>query len=151
MFKGGLADQQEQTLKYHTTTHLLHQALMDTLGKETKQEGSNITVERLRFDFSALKKPSPHDIARVETTVNEKIQDELPVSYEDLPLSEALKSGARAHFKQKYPEVVRVYAIGDYSKELCGGPHVKNTKQLRPISIYKWEKIAANTYRIYAK
>lgn len=151
MFKGGLADKNEQTLRYHTATHLLHQALLDVLGQEVRQEGSNITGERLRFDFYSTKKPSEAEIKKIESIVNEKINEGLPVSYEEKPLSDALKIGARATFKQKYPEVVKVYSIGNYSKELCGGPHVENTKDIGSISIYEWEKIAANTYRIYAR
>ncbi len=149
-FKGGLADQSEQTIKYHTVTHLIHQALYDVL-TNVRQEGSNITAERLRFDFYAEKKPAPEEIKKVEEIVNQKIQQSLPVRFEILSKVEADKIGARSFFKEKYGDKVKVYFIGDYSKEFCGGPHVKNTKELAKIKIYKFEKIGSNLYRIYAK
>ena len=150
-FKGGLADHSEQTLKYHTATHLLHQALFDVLGNDIRQEGSNITVERLRFDFYYPQKPEQSQIKQIEDIVNTKIKESLPLSFKMMPKDEALKIGARAFFREKYPDTVKVYFIGDYSKEFCGGPHIKNTKEIGAISIYKLEKIGSNLYRIYAR
>ena len=156
MFKGGLTDHSENTLRYHTATHLLHQALFDVLGESIRQEGSHITGERLRFDFYYLKKPTTEDLKEVEKIINQKIKEELPVNFVVLPKEEAYKIGAKAFFKEKYPDMVKVYYIGQslktaYSKEFCGGPHVKNTKEIGKIEIFKFEKIGANLYRIYAK
>lgn len=150
-FKGGLADHSEQTIKFHTATHLLHQALFDVLGNDVRQEGSNITVERLRFDFYSIKKPTPEDLKKIEDIINEKIKESLPVSFKMIPKDEALKIGAKSFFREKYPDMVKVYFVGDYSKEFCGGPHVKNTKEIGKISIFKFEKIGSNLYRVYAK
>jgi len=150
-FKGGLADQSEQTIKYHTATHLLHQALFDTLGNDIRQEGSNITSERLRFDFYLTEKPTEKEIKKVEQIVNEKIADKLPVKFKIIPKAEAIKLGAKSFFREKYPEMVKVYSIGNYSREFCGGPHVKNTSEIGKIEIFKHEKIGSNLYRIYAK
>ena len=150
-FKGGLADHSEQTIKYHTATHLLHQALFDVVGKDIRQEGSNITTERLRFDFASTIKPTEEQIKEVEKIINNKIKESLPVEYKIVPKEEALKLGARSFFREKYPDMVKVYFIDDYSKEFCGGPHVKNTSEIGKIEIYKFEKIGSNLYRIYAK
>lgn len=155
-FKGGLADHSEQTLKYHTATHLLHQALFDVLGNDIRQEGSNITVERLRFDFSSPQKPQPPQIKKVEEIINKKVKESLPVSFKIMPKEEAMKIEARAFFREKYPDTVKVYFVGEslekaYSKEFCGGPHVTNTKDIGRIEIYKFEKIGSNLYRIYAR
>ena len=158
-FKGGLADQSEQTIKYHTATHLLHQALFDVLGDSVRQEGSNITPDRLRFDFNCDTKPTADDIGKVENIMNGKIKESLPVKFVVMPKNEAEKVGARSFFKEKYPEQVKVFYIGKenikiydaYSKEFCGGPHVKNTKEIGKIEIEKLKKIGSNTYRIYAK
>ncbi len=156
MFKGGLADHGEQTVKYHTATHLLHQALFDVLGDDVRQEGSNITSERLRFDFSTSQKPTDEQIKNVVTIITEKIEQGLPVSFKILPKDEALRIGAKSFFKEKYSDQVKVYYAGNdihtaYSKEFCGGPHVSNTKEIGTIDIYKLEKIGSNLYRIYAK
>lgn len=156
MFKGGLADHSEQVLKYHTATHLVHQALFDVLGDDVRQEGSNITGERLRFDFSAPHKPTVEEIKQVESIVNEKIRAALPMQFEIMPKEQANAVGAKSFFREKYPDMVKVYYIGNdlksaYSKEFCGGPHVKNTKEIGTLSIYKTEKIGSNMYRIYAK
>lgn len=150
-FKGGLADQSEQTIKYHTATHLIHQALFDVLGDSVRQEGSNITNERLRFDFYSTNVPTAQTKETIEKTVNEKIQQALPVTVKDLPKTEAEKLGAKSFFRQKYPDLVKVYFIGNYSKEFCGGPHVKNTADIGKITLYKLEKIGSNLYRIYAR
>lgn len=151
MFKGGLADHSKQTIKYHTATHLIHQALFDVLGNHIRQEGSNITGQRLRFDFFSPQKPESSQIKLVEEIVNQKIKQALPVSFKIIPKDEAYKIGAKSFFREKYPDMVKVYFIGDYSKEFCGGPHVKNTKEIDKIEIYKFEKIGSNLYRIYAK
>jgi len=158
-FKGGLADQSEQTIKYHTSTHLLHQALFDVLGNSVRQEGSNITTDRLRFDFNCDTKPTADDIGKVENIMNGKIKESLPVKFVVMPKNEAEKVGARSFFKEKYPEQVKVFYIGKenvkindaYSKEFCGGPHVKNTIEIGKIEIEKLKKIGSNMYRIYAK
>jgi len=156
IFKGGLADHSKNTLRYHTATHLLHQALCDILGETVRQEGSHITGERLRFDFYCVKKPTNENLKEVEKIINQKIKEELPVNFVVLSKEEAYKIGAKAFFKEKYPKMVKVYYIGQsletaYSKEFCGGPHVKNTKEIEKIEIFKFEKIGANLYRIYAK
>ncbi|OGK17282.1 hypothetical protein A2774_03700 [Candidatus Roizmanbacteria bacterium RIFCSPHIGHO2_01_FULL_39_12c] len=157
-FKGGLADVKEQTIKYHTATHLLHQALFDVLGDGIRQEGSNITSDRLRFDFSAPKKPEKADLEKAERIINQKIKEDLAVKFKIIPKQEAFKIGARAFFKERYPDLVKVYLIGSanspqdaYSKEFCGGPHVKNTGVIGSMEIYKFEKIGSNLYRIYAR
>ena len=157
-FKGGLADQSEQTVKYHTATHLLHQALFDVLGESIRQEGSNITADRLRFDFQSVVRPTDEDIKKVETIINEKINEALPMRMKIMDKSEAEKIGARSFFKEKYPDQVKVYFIGKeddvsraYSKEFCGGPHVTNTKEIGEIKIQRFKKIGSNMYRVYAK
>lgn len=158
-FKGGLADHSDQVLKYHTATHLLHQALFDVLGDDIRQEGSNITADRLRFDFYSSFKPKDDEMKKVESIINEKIKEELPMRFKMLPKEEAYKVGARSFFREKYPDTVKVYYIGGrdenpetaYSKEFCGGPHVTNTKDIGALKIYKFESIGSNLYRIYAK
>lgn len=149
-FKGGLADHSEKSVKYHTATHLLHKALRDVLGPSVYQKGSNITPERLRFDFSFERKMSEEEKKRVTEIVNEQIHNALPVTYQDLPLAEAEKRGAIGLFEEKYGDVVRVYAIGDYSLEFCGGPHVENTGVLGTFSIQKEEAVAQGIRRIKA-
>ena len=151
MFKGGLADHSSQTIKYHTATHLLHQALFDILGNDIRQEGSNINVERLRFDFYSPIKPTYEQIKKAELIINKKVKEEIPVSFKIIPREEAYKIGARSFFREKYPDMVKVYFVGDYSKEFCGGPHVVNTKEIGTIKIFKFEKIGSNLYRVYAK
>ncbi len=155
-FKGGLADSSEQVVRYHTATHLIHQALFDTCGATVKQEGSNITGERLRFDFACDHKPTPDEIVQIQSLVNEKIQENLPVTYVVMPKDQAIVLGAKSFFREKYPDEVKVYFVGSsiseaYSKELCGGPHVKNTSEIGSIEIYKCEKIGKQIFRIYAK
>ncbi|MBI3620370.1 alanine--tRNA ligase [Candidatus Roizmanbacteria bacterium] len=158
MFKGGLANQSEQALKYHTATHLLHQALFDVLGNDVRQEGSNITGERLRFDFSSAKKPTPNEIKKIEDIINAKIKDSLLIDFKIMTRDEAYKIGAKSFFREKYPDMVKVYFIGAdaslehaYSKEFCGGPHVKNTSEIETLAIFKLEKIGSNIYRLYAR
>ena len=151
MFKGGLADQNELTTKYHTATHLLHQALHDVLGDEIQQAGSNITSERLRFDYTYSSKPTLAQLEEIETIVNTKIAANLSVTKSIEDKSKAIKSGARAFFAEKYPDKVSVYRIGDYSRELCGGPHVARTKEIGQIKIFKDEALGSDKRRIYAR
>lgn len=150
-FKGGLADRSEKTIKFHTASHLIHQALYDVLDKDVKQEGSNITSERLRFDFFSLKRPTDQEINKVNQIVNNKIKEKLPVEFKIIPKKGAYELGAKSFFREKYPDMVKIYFIGNYSKEFCGGPHVKNTAEIGQINIYKFEKIGSNLYRVYAK
>ena len=149
-FKGGLAGHSEIEVKYHTATHLLHQALRDVLGNEVSQKGSNITPERLRFDFSFPRKITEVEKEKVEEIVNEKIREGLEVHQEMLPKDEAINSGALHFFDQKYPDTVSVYSIGNYSKELCGGPHVSNIRELGNFKIIKEEAVSQGTRRIKA-
>ncbi|TVQ27051.1 MAG: alanine--tRNA ligase [Spirochaetaceae bacterium] len=149
-FKGGLADHSEQTTRLHTATHLLHQALRDVLGDHVAQKGSNITPDRLRFDFSHPDKMTPEQLSQVETIVNEQIQRDLPVSFATMKLSDARKDGAIALFVDKYDEDVKVYSIGDYSKEVCGGPHVEHTAELGSFRIKKEQSSSQGVRRIKA-
>lgn len=151
MFKGGLANQNKQTIKYHTASHLIHQALFDVLGEDVKQKGSNITGERLRFDFHCLTKIGEEEIKKVKDIVNNNIKKNLKVTFKELSKEKALKIGAKAFFKQRYPDKVKVYSIDKFSKEICSGPHVKSTKEIGEIKIYKIKKIGKDTYRIYGK
>ncbi len=150
MFKGGLADHGEAVVKLHTATHLLHQALRSVLGAHVQQKGSNITGERLRFDFSHPQKVSPEEIRRVEEIVNEQILRDLPVSFQITSYDDAIKGGALAFFGERYPEKVKVYEIGDFSKEICGGPHAEKTSLLGKFSVTREEASSAGVRRIYA-
>ena len=149
-FKGGLAEQNEKTIAYHTATHLLHKALQIVLGEHAKQKGSNITTERLRFDFSHPEKMTKEQLQKVEDIVNEQIERDLPVTCEEMTLEEAKASGATGLFESKYGEKVKVYTIGDFSKEICGGPHVKHTGELGHFKIKKEESSSAGVRRIKA-
>ncbi|MDO8513446.1 MAG: alanine--tRNA ligase-related protein [bacterium] len=153
MFKGGLQETGEQEVKYHTATHLLHAALREVLGEHVQQKGSNITAERLRFDFSHPEKMTLEQIKKVEGLVNEKIKDDLAVRKEEMTLEEAKKRGALAFFTQKYGDKVCVYTISDekpYSMEVCGGPHVERTGKLGHFKITKEEASSAGIRRIKA-
>jgi alanyl-tRNA synthetase len=150
MFKGGLADAGEQTTKLHTAAHLLLAALRRVLGDHVVQRGSNITAERLRFDFSHPRKMTLEQIKQVEDSVNEQIQKNIPVVRKEMPLSEAQQSGAMGVFGSKYGERVTVYTVGDFSKEICGGPHVENTGKLGNFKIIKEESSSAGVRRIKA-
>jgi alanyl-tRNA synthetase len=150
-FAGGLADHSERVTRLHTATHLLQQALRDVLGDHVHQMGSNITAERLRFDFSHETRLTPDEIARVEARVNEQIARDLRVSVATMPLGEALASGALAFFGERYGDMVKVYSIGDYSREVCGGPHVAHTGGMGRFHILKVESIGHGTQRIRAK
>lgn len=154
MFKGGLADTSDMSTKYHTTTHLLLKALREIIGDHVYQKGSNITPERLRFDFPSENKLTPEQIKKVEDLVNEQIEKALPVTYEELPKEEALKLVPYAAFIEKYGDIVKVYYIGEkenpYSVEICNGPHVTNTKELGKFKIIQQENVGAGIKRIKA-
>jgi alanyl-tRNA synthetase len=150
-FKGGLADSSEETKKLHTATHLLNEALRRVLkNKNIVQKGSNITPERLRFDFNFDRKLTEEEIKKVEELVNKKIKEALPVKKEEMTLEQAKKKNAQGVFEHKYTEKVSVYSINNFSIELCGGPHVKNTKELGKFKIIKEESSAAGIRRIKA-
>jgi alanyl-tRNA synthetase len=155
MFKGGLANHNDKTIRLHTAHHLLLAALQHVIGKEVKQRGSNITEERLRIDFIAENKLTDEQKKRVEDWVNDKISQILDVVRREMPLAEAEKLGAEMEFGAKYPETVSVYFIEDkngnaISKEFCGGPHVTNTKELGHFKILKEEAVAKGIRRIKA-
>lgn len=149
-FKSGLADNSEIITKYHTATHLLHAALRNILGDHVQQSGSNITAERLRFDFSHPDKLTEDKIKKIEDLVNEKINAGLNVTKETMSFVEAQKNGALAFFGSKYPETVSVFTVGDFSKEVCTGPHVGNTSELGNFEIQKEESAGSGKRRIYA-
>ncbi len=150
MFKGGLVDHSPQVIKMHTATHLLQQALRDVLGDHIHQKGSRITHEKLTFDFPHSEKLSDEEIKKVEDIVNEKILQDLPVHYEIMTPQEAKKSGAIGVFDERYDKQVKVYFIGDYSKEICGGPHVKSTKEVGKFKILKEKSVGSGIRRIEA-
>ncbi len=170
MFKGGLADQSYEVVKLHTATHLLHRSSRSILGDHIRQEGSNITAERLRFDFAHDQKLSPEQLKKIEDLVNEKIKQDLKVSFEIMDKDLAIKSGAAAFFKEKYGDKVKVYTIGNpsksrsdsdessdskssgppFSREICGGPHVAKTSELGIFKIVKEESVAKGIRRIRA-
>ena len=149
-FKGGLAERSEITTKYHTATHLLQAALRQVLGPHVAQKGSNITEERMRFDFSHPAPMTKEELKQVENIVNEQIKRNLPVKMEIMSLDDAKKSGATALFGEKYESNVKVYTIGDFSKEVCGGPHVENTGSLGTFVITKEQSSSAGVRRIKA-
>ncbi len=149
-FKGGMGGNSEIEIKYHTATHLLNAALKQVVNKDVHQKGSNITAERMRFDFSCDHKLSDIEKKQVEDLVNKWITDGIDVTKEEMPKEEAIKTGAECMFIEKYPSIVTVYSIGNISKELCGGPHVKNTKELGHFKIKKEEASSAGVRRIKA-
>ena len=149
-FKGGLADHSEQTARLHTATHLLHAALRKVLGPEVAQKGSNITAERLRFDFSFGRKMTDEEKQEVERLVNEYIRAAAPITCEEMTVAEAKAQGAIGLFESKYGERVKVYTMGEYSKEICGGPHASNTAELKSFKIKKEEASSAGVRRIKA-
>lgn len=150
-FKGGLADNDRETTRLHTATHLLNAALRKVLGDGVYQKGSNINPERLRFDFSYERKLTPDELNQVTKLVNEAIQAALPIVCEEMTVDEAKKLGAIGVFEEKYNERVKVYSIGNFSKEICGGPHVENTSELGNFSIIKEQSSSAGVRRIKAK
>jgi alanyl-tRNA synthetase len=156
-FKGGLAERAPETVKLHTATHLLHQALRQVLGPHVEQRGSNITTERLRFDFAHPAKLTPKEVAEIERIVNEQIERNLPVTSQELSLDEARESGAIGLFEDRYGDRVRVFTIGDattgddvFSREICGGPHVEQTGDLDHFRIAKQQSIGSGMRRIRA-
>ena len=149
-FKGGLAGDGEIETKYHTATHLLNAALKIVVGNDVHQKGSNITSERMRFDFSCDHKLSDEEKTKTEELVNQWISEKLDVTVQEMPKEDAIKSGAECMFIEKYPDIVTVYSIGEVSKELCGGPHVKNTNELGTFKIKKEEASSAGVRRIKA-
>lgn len=149
-FKGGLADSDPRTVRLHTAAHLMLQSLRIVLGDHVFQKGSNITSERLRFDFSHSEKMTPEQIQKVEDMVNEQIQRNLEVTMEEMTVEEAEKQGAMGAFKDRYGEIVKVYTIGDFSKEICGGPHVQNTSEMGHFKIIKEESSSSGVRRIKA-
>jgi alanyl-tRNA synthetase len=149
-FKGGLAERSPETIKLHTATHLLHESLRRVLGPHVEQRGSNITVERLRFDFSHPQKLTPEQLAEVENLVNQQIQRDLAVVSEKMRLEESREQGAIGLFEERYGDWVNVYSIGDFSKEICGGPHVEHTGELERFRIVKEGSIGAGLRRIRA-
>ncbi len=149
-FKGGLADHSEEITKLHTATHLLQEALRRVLGESVRQMGSNITKERLRFDFTFPRKLTPEEIKQVEDMVNDVIKKDLKVTRKTMPYDEAIADGALAFFKETYGDEVSVYSVGDFSKEVCGGPHVEHTGVLGHFKITKQKKIGAGLIRIKA-
>lgn len=158
VFKGGLADHSKDVVKLHTTTHLMYQALKNTLGNNVVQRGSNITAERTRFDFSHHQKLTLEQIQQVEDIVNQKIAEDLPVTWSEENTNDALANGASGAFGDKYGETVKVYTIGNpddpFSREICGGPHVEHTGLIgsggKKFKIVKEEASSAGVRRIKA-
>ncbi len=149
-FKGGLADDSYETAKLHTATHLILASLKVMFGKQVVQKGSNITPERLRFDFNLDHKMTPEEIKTLEDFVNDAVKREIPVTFEEMSLEDAKKSGAHGVFDSKYGEKVKVYIIGDVDRQICGGPHAKNTKDLHHVKIVKEESSSSGIRRIKA-
>ncbi|MGD9901296.1 MAG: alanine--tRNA ligase [Spirochaetales bacterium] len=150
VFKGGLADTETQTVRYHTATHLTLAALRQMFGEQIVQKGANLTSERMRFDFNLDHKMTEEEKLELEKIVNEKIKEAIPVVREEMSLDEARKSGASGTFGEKYGEIVSVYTIGNFSKEICGGPHVNNTNELGTYKLVKEESSSAGVRRIKA-
>ncbi len=149
-FKGGLMDHSDMSVKYHTATHLLHQALRTVLGEHVLQKGSNITPERLRFDFSHPEKMTPEQIKQTEELVNKQIQKDIKVTHEEMSVEQAKEKGALGLFEHKYGDTVSVYTVGDFSCEICGGPHVEHTGTLGTFKITKEESASSEVRRIKA-
>lgn len=140
----------EIVTRLHTATHMLHQALRTVLGRHVQQQGSDITAQRLRFDFTHPKKLTPEEIKAVEDLVNQKVQEDLPVSWRETTYDAAIAEGVLAFFKEKYPPRVKVYSVGTFSKEICGGPHVTNSGEIGHFKIVKDESCGAGVRRIRA-
>ena len=149
-FKGGLAESNEETARLHTATHLLQAGLRKVLNPSVSQKGSNITVERLRFDFNFERPMTKEEIAELEKFVNEAIKASVDVTMQEMTLEEAKNCGATGLFESKYSEVVKVYTIGEYSKEICGGPHAARTGELGKFRIVKEQSSSAGVRRIKA-
>jgi len=149
-FKGGLADNSEMTTNLHTATHLLHEALRRVLGPHVAQKGSNITAERLRFDFSHPDKMTPEQVSKVEAIVNEMIKKAIDIKCDETTVEDAKSKGAIGLFVDRYGDKVRMYSIGDFSREICGGPHAENTARLGIFKILKEESSSQGVRRIKA-
>ena len=149
-FKGGLADTGEATTRLHTATHLLNAALKTVLSPDVNQKGSNITPERLRFDFNFERPMTQEEIKAVEDLVNEKIKEDIPVVFEEMPYEKAREEGIVGVFDNKYGDVVKTYSIGNFSREMCGGPHAKHTGELGHFKIVKEQSSSAGVRRIKA-
>ena len=149
-FKGGLADNSAATARLHTATHLLHKALRQVLGDHVAQAGSNITADRLRFDFTHADRVTPEQLAEVERIVNEQIARDLPVQVAEMAVDAAKASGAIGLFGERYGETVKVYSVGDFSREICGGPHASRTGELGRFEIKKEESSSRGVRRIKA-
>ena len=149
-FACGLADHKEQTTNLHTATHLLHAALKKVCSPDIEQRGSNITEERLRFDFNFSRKLTPEEVAEVERLINEQISLNVPVVMKEMTLEEAKQDGFTGLFESKYGERVKTYSIGEFSKEICGGPHAESTGLLGTFKIAKQENVSAGVKRIKA-
>ena len=149
-FKGGLADTGTATTRLHTATHLLNAALKSVLSPEVNQKGSNITPERLRFDFNFDRPMTKEEIAAVEELVNQKIKEDIPVVFEEMPYERARAEGIVGVFDSKYGDVVKTYSIGTFSREMCGGPHAKSTGELGHFKIVKEQSSSAGVRRIKA-
>jgi alanyl-tRNA synthetase len=149
-FAGGLEDNSQETTRLHTATHLLGEALRVIISSDIRQKGSNITKERLRFDFNFTRKLTDEEVDQVEKLVNEKIKESLQVKREEMGLEEAISSGAQSEFGAQYPDRVSVYSIGDFSREICGGPHIENTSSIGEFEITKQEAVSAGVRRIRA-
>jgi len=147
-FKGGLADDSLMSVRYHTATHLLHEALRRVLGEHVAQKGSNITADRLRFDFAHPRPMTEEEKKSVERMINDKIAENLPVSVQTMTIEQAKNINARAFFEGKYGEQVKVYSIGDFSIEICGGPHVESTGDIGPFKIVKEQSISRGIRRV---
>ncbi len=148
--KAANEEELKKVTRLHTATHLLQAALRTVLGKTVAQAGSDITAERLRFDFTFPRKLTPDEIKQVEDAVNDVVQKDMPVTKEEMPIEDAKKSGALYFFKEKYPDTVNVYSVGDFSKELCGGPHVTHSGEIGQFKIIKEEAVSAGVRRIRA-
>jgi alanyl-tRNA synthetase len=149
-FACGLADHKEETTRLHTATHLLHAALKKVLSEDVNQKGSNITEERLRFDFNFPRPMTSEEIQAVEDLVNEKIKENIPVVMRELSLDEAKAEGFTGLFESKYGERVKTYSVGDFSREICGGPHAATTGELGTFKIVKEQSCASGIRRIKA-
>ncbi|MEK7583317.1 MAG: alanine--tRNA ligase [Patescibacteria group bacterium] len=148
--KAANEEELKKVTRLHTATHMLQAALRKVLGDDVHQAGSDITAERLRFDFIFPRKMTPEEIKQVEDLINNAVAQDMPVSYEEMPIEEAKKTGALYYFKEKYPEKVKVYSVGDFSKEFCGGPHVSHTGEIGQFKIVKEEAVSTGTRRIRA-
>jgi alanyl-tRNA synthetase len=148
--RAGSEKEAQKVIRLHTATHLLHTALRKKFGESVEQRGSDITPERLRFDFTLQRKMTDGEKKEIEDEVNKVIDMDLDVTMEEMSYEDAIETGALSFFREKYPDRVKVYSIGDYSKELCGGPHIKHTGEIGKFKILKEESVSAGVRRIRA-